>query len=40
MLVSSCAGCLYLTKYIIPNNFQKEALGGLGWFLPGVVGSM
>ncbi|QCS24168.1 DUF4239 domain-containing protein [Rickettsia parkeri] len=38
--MSFCAGCLYLTKYIIPNNFQKEELGSLGGFLSGVVGSM
>ncbi|WP_412708373.1 hypothetical protein [Candidatus Rickettsia kedanie] len=32
VLMSFCAGCLYLTKYIIPNNFQKEELGRLGGF--------
>nr|WP_231288753.1 hypothetical protein [Rickettsia rhipicephali] len=40
VLMSFCAGCVYLTKYIIPNNFQKEELGNLGGFLSGVVGSM
>jgi|GEM_PF-2835758 len=40
ILMSFCAGCLYLTKHSIPNNFQKEELGSLGGFLSGVVGSM
>lgn len=40
ILMSFGWGCLYLTKYIIPNNFQKEELGSLGGFLSGIVGSM
>lgn len=40
ILMGFCGICLYLTKYIIPNNFQKEELGSLGGFLSGVVGSM
>ncbi|KJV92031.1 hypothetical protein RBEMOGI_0649 [Rickettsia bellii str. RML Mogi] len=35
-----CSICLYLSKYIIPTNFQREELGSLGGFLSGVVGSM
>jgi len=40
ILMVFCGICLYLTKYIIPNNFQREELGTLGGFLSGVVGSM
>jgi len=39
-LMGFCSICLYLTKYVIPNSFQREELGSLGGFLSGVVGSM
>lgn len=40
ILMGFCSICLYLSKYIIPTNFQREELGSLGGFLSGVVGSM
>lgn len=35
ILMGFCSICLYLSKYIIPTNFQREELGSLGGFYQG-----